>query len=111
MLSGIAELPRVALVRSIPAGSFEQVTLRLGLLHALTALGVTVVNDARGIERCVDKAMTSFLLAEPRPADAADLGGPIGGGGTAALRGGGGRTAISSCSSRCSARRAEACDC
>ena len=63
MLSGIAELPRVALVRSIPAGSFEQVTLRLGLLHALTALGVTVVNDARGIERCVDKAMTSFLLA------------------------------------------------
>ena len=63
MLSGIAELPRVALVRSIPAGSFEQVTLRLGLLHALEALGVTVVNDARGIERCVDKAMTSFLLA------------------------------------------------
>ena len=63
VLRGIAELPRVALVRSIPAGSFEQVTLRLGLLHALHALGVTVINDARGIERCVDKAMTSFLLA------------------------------------------------
>lgn len=62
-LRGIAELPRVALVRSIPAGSFEQVTLKLGLLHALAALGVVVVNDARGIERCVDKAMTTFLLA------------------------------------------------
>ncbi len=62
-LTGIAALPRVVLVRSIPAGSFEQVTLRLGLLHALQALGVAVVNDARAIERCVDKAMTSFLLA------------------------------------------------
>lgn len=61
-VSGIGELPRVALVRSVPAGSFEEVTLRLGLLHALEALGVTVVNDARAIERCVDKAMTSFLL-------------------------------------------------
>ncbi len=62
-LCGIATLPRVALVRSIPAGSFEQVTLRLGLLHALSALGVPVVNGARCIECCVDKAMTSFLLA------------------------------------------------
>jgi RimK family alpha-L-glutamate ligase len=56
-------LPGAVLVRSIPAGSFEQVTLRLGLLHALEALGVAVVNGARTIERCVDKGMTSFLLA------------------------------------------------
>ena len=56
-------LPAVALVRSIPAGSFEQVTLRLGLLHALAALGVAVINDARSIERCVDKSATSFALA------------------------------------------------
>jgi tetrahydromethanopterin:alpha-L-glutamate ligase len=55
-------LPDAALVRSISKGSFEQVTLRLGILHALTALGVPVVNDARAIERCVDKSMTTFLL-------------------------------------------------
>ncbi len=64
-------LPAVALVRSIPAGSFEQVTLRLGLLHALAALGVAVINDARSIERCVDKSATSFALAHaglPTPA-------------------------------------------
>jgi tetrahydromethanopterin:alpha-L-glutamate ligase len=57
-----ATLPDLALVRTIPSGSFEQVTLRLALLHALEALGVRVVNDARAIERCVDKSMTSFLL-------------------------------------------------
>ena len=60
---GLANLPTAVLVRSIPAGSFEEVTLRLGLLHTLEACGVTVINDARAIERCVDKSMTSFLLA------------------------------------------------
>jgi tetrahydromethanopterin:alpha-L-glutamate ligase len=55
-------LPDVAIVRSIPNGSFEQVTFRLSLLHALRELGVPVMNDARAIERCVDKSMTSFLL-------------------------------------------------
>jgi tetrahydromethanopterin:alpha-L-glutamate ligase len=57
-----AALPDAALVRSVSAGSFEQVTARLGLLHALRELGVPVCNDARAIERCVDKSMTSFLL-------------------------------------------------
>jgi tetrahydromethanopterin:alpha-L-glutamate ligase len=38
------------------------VTLRLGILHALREAGVLVYNDARAIERCVDKSMTSFLL-------------------------------------------------
>ena len=62
-LPGFEEgLPSGALVRTIPAGSFEQVTLRLGLLHALTAMGVAVYNEARAVERCVDKSMTSFLL-------------------------------------------------
>jgi RimK family alpha-L-glutamate ligase len=56
------ELPLGAFVRTISAGSFEQVTLRLGLLHALRDSGVLVYNDARAIERCVDKSMTSFLL-------------------------------------------------
>jgi tetrahydromethanopterin:alpha-L-glutamate ligase len=55
-------LPDMALVRNIPNGSFEQVTFRLSLLHALRELRIPVVNDARAIERCVDKSMTSFLL-------------------------------------------------
>jgi RimK family alpha-L-glutamate ligase len=55
-------LPAAALVKTIAAGSFEQVTMRLGVLHALARAGVPVVNDARAIERCVDKSMTSFLL-------------------------------------------------
>jgi RimK family alpha-L-glutamate ligase len=68
-LPGFAEaLPDAALVRSVSAGSFEQVTMRLGVLHALRDLGVTVHNDARAIERCVDKSMTSFLLHKARVA-------------------------------------------
>src|SRR5690242_5668073 len=62
-LPGFASLPDAVLVRTVPGGSFEAVTLRLGILHALDAVGVTVWNDARAIERCVDKSMTSFLLA------------------------------------------------
>jgi tetrahydromethanopterin:alpha-L-glutamate ligase len=56
------ELPDAALVRGIAGGTFEQVTKRLGVLHALHALGVAVYNDARAIERSVDKSMTSLLL-------------------------------------------------
>jgi RimK family alpha-L-glutamate ligase len=55
--------PDAVLVRSIAAGSFEAVTRRLGILHALRELNVPVWNDARAIERCVDKSTTSFLLA------------------------------------------------
>jgi tetrahydromethanopterin:alpha-L-glutamate ligase len=56
------ELPDAALVRGVAGGSFEQVTKRLGVLHALRELGVPVYNDARAIERSVDKSMTSLLL-------------------------------------------------
>ncbi|MDQ2803691.1 MAG: RimK family alpha-L-glutamate ligase [Pseudomonadota bacterium] len=66
-----AALPDAVLVRAIAAGSFEEVTRRLGLLHALRECGVPVWNDARAIERCVDKSMSSFLLAAaglPTPA-------------------------------------------
>ena len=56
------ELPDAALVRGIAGGTFEQVTKRLGVLHALRELGVPVYNYARAIERSVDKAMTSLLL-------------------------------------------------
>ena len=55
-------LPKGALVLFVPGGSFEQVTSYLGVLHALRELGVAVWNDARAIERCVDKSTTTFLL-------------------------------------------------
>jgi tetrahydromethanopterin:alpha-L-glutamate ligase len=55
-------LPAAAIVRGIASGSLEQVTKRLGILHALRELGVPVYNDARAIERSVDKSMTTFLL-------------------------------------------------
>jgi tetrahydromethanopterin:alpha-L-glutamate ligase len=55
-------LPEGAFVRFVPGGSFEEVTLYLGLLHGLRELGVTVWNDARAIERCVDKSTTTFFL-------------------------------------------------
>ena len=60
------ELPDAALVRGIAGGTFEQVTKRLGVLHALRELGVPVYNDARAIERSVDKSMTSLLLHAAR---------------------------------------------
>ncbi len=66
-----ARLPDAVLVRTLSGGSFEAVTLRLGVLHALGALGIPVWNNARAIERCVDKSTTSFLLARaglPTPA-------------------------------------------
>jgi len=55
-------LPKGALVLFVPGGSFEQVTSYLGVLHALRELGVTVWNDPRAIERCVDKSTTTFFL-------------------------------------------------
>ena len=56
-------LPDAVVVRSMSGGTFEAVTLRLGVLHALRERGIMVWNDAYTIERCVDKSMTSFLLA------------------------------------------------
>jgi tetrahydromethanopterin:alpha-L-glutamate ligase len=58
-----SRVPHAVHVRTFSAGSFEAITKRLGVLHALANLGVVVWNDARAIERCVDKSMTSFLLA------------------------------------------------
>src|ERR1700675_3432005 len=43
-------LPDAVIVRTVGNGSFEQVTLRLSLLHALAVAGVPVINDARAIE-------------------------------------------------------------
>ena len=55
-------LPKAVFVRGIAGGTLQQITTRLNILHMLKMLGVTVYNDAKAIERTVDKAMTSFLL-------------------------------------------------
>ena len=61
---GFAEaLPDGVLLRTIAGGTFEATTLRLGVLHALVASGVTVWNSPVAIERSVDKAATSLLVA------------------------------------------------
>lgn len=63
MLEGFGfRLPQGVFVRGVAGGTLEQVVLRLDVLHALRELGVPVYNDARAIERSVDKGMTSFLL-------------------------------------------------
>ena len=56
-------LPDGVLLRTIAGGTFEATTMRLGVLHALVASGVTVWNSPGAIERSVDKAMTSLLVA------------------------------------------------
>lgn len=64
-IPGFADtLPDAVFVRAVAAGSFEEVTFRLDILHALKLSGVTVYNDATSIERTVDKSMTSFLLMQ-----------------------------------------------
>lgn len=63
-LAGLGDrLPDAVFVRSMSGGTFQAVTLRLGILHALREAGVLVWNDPRAIERCVDKSTTSLLLA------------------------------------------------
>jgi RimK family alpha-L-glutamate ligase len=55
---------RALLVRTIPAGSLEQIVFRMDVLHRLEKLGVPVINSAAAIERTVDKYYTSFLLSD-----------------------------------------------
>lgn len=55
-------LPDGVFVRGVPGGTLEQVIFYLDILHGLRELGVKVYNDARAVERTVDKGMTSFLL-------------------------------------------------
>ena len=56
------DLPKIAFVRGIAGGTLQQITTRLNMLHMLKMQGVLIFNDAKAIERSVDKAMTSFLL-------------------------------------------------
>jgi len=60
--SPVAGLPRAVVVRGIPGGSFERITLRLGILRALEAAGALVANPPRAIEACTDKSETSLRL-------------------------------------------------
>lgn len=54
---------QAVLVRTIPAGSLEQIIFRMDVLHRLEATGVRVINGAAAIERTVDKYRTSFILS------------------------------------------------
>jgi len=56
------KLPQFAFIRGIAAGTLQQVITRLNILHILKMQGSYVYNDAKAIERTVDKGMTSFLL-------------------------------------------------
>ncbi|WP_439620232.1 ATP-grasp domain-containing protein [Gemmata sp.] len=51
------------LVRTVPAGSLEQVIFRMDVLHAAAARGLRVVNSPRAVETCVDKYLTNVRLA------------------------------------------------
>ena len=51
------------LVRVMPAGSLEQIVLRMDLLNRLAAGGVRVVNSPRAVEISVDKYLSLSLMA------------------------------------------------
>lgn len=51
------------IVRTMPAGSLEQVVFRMDLLHEAAARGVPVLNPPRAVEVCVDKYLTTARLA------------------------------------------------
>jgi RimK family alpha-L-glutamate ligase len=59
LLEADAVLPRI-----IPTGSLEQIIYRVDALHWIEARGVRIMNDARAIERCVDKSYTTAVLQE-----------------------------------------------
>lgn len=61
-IPGFDALPKAAFVRGVAGGTMQQVITRLNVLHMLTYQGVRIYNQAKAIERTVDKAMTSFLL-------------------------------------------------
>jgi len=52
------------LVRTMPAGSLEQIVFRMDILHAAAAAGLPLLNPPRAVETCVDKYLTNVRLAE-----------------------------------------------
>lgn len=51
------------MIRTMPAGSLEQVVFRMDVMHAFAASGRPVLNPPRAIETCVDKYLTNVRLA------------------------------------------------
>lgn len=51
------------LVRTMPAGSLEQVVFRMDALAGLEAAGIPVINPPKAIETAVDKYLTTVRLA------------------------------------------------
>jgi RimK family alpha-L-glutamate ligase len=49
-------------VRTMPAGSLEQVVLRMDILHRLQAKGTRVLNPPRALETCIDKYLACARL-------------------------------------------------
>src|SRR5947209_1551081 len=54
------------IVRTMPAGSLEQVVFRMDVLHRGQARGVRVVNPPAALEACVDKYLATAKLAAAR---------------------------------------------
>jgi ribosomal protein S6--L-glutamate ligase len=54
------------LIRTMPAGSLEQIVFRMDALHAAVAAGIRVCNPPRAIEVCVDKYLTNVRLLQAR---------------------------------------------
>jgi ribosomal protein S6--L-glutamate ligase len=52
------------LVRTMPAGSLEQIVFRMDLLHGASAAGLNVWNPPRALETCVDKFLTTTRLEQ-----------------------------------------------
>jgi RimK family alpha-L-glutamate ligase len=51
------------LVRTMPAGSLEQIVFRMDVLHRLESTGRIVVNPTKSLEVCIDKYLASARLA------------------------------------------------
>ncbi len=51
-----------AIIRTMPAGSLEQVVFRMDLMHAFKLSGRPILNPPRAIEICVDKYLTNVRL-------------------------------------------------
>ncbi len=49
--------------RTMPAGTLEQITFRLAVLHAAFAAGVRIINPPRTLELAIDKYATLVLVA------------------------------------------------
>ena len=53
----------VAIVRSMPLGSLEQMVFRMNILHSLERNGTVLINPARCLEVAIDKWLTLDILA------------------------------------------------